>query len=84
MEELEKTLRSSTGNSEQIAEARKLLDSVRTKLSFIAKDGSYGAHNFPYVTEVLDSAEEGLEKCRSLVAESVAKSNKPAGGELLK
>jgi len=76
MEELEKALRSSPATSEQIAEARKLLDSARTKFSYIANDGSYGAHNFPYVTEVLDSAGEGLEKCRSLVAES----NKATGG----
>jgi hypothetical protein len=51
-----------------LAKAKKLLAQARTKLLYISADRSFGAHNYPYVSEALDSAEEDLDDCRSLVA----------------
>ncbi|KKL26419.1 hypothetical protein LCGC14_2395510, partial [marine sediment metagenome] len=51
-----------------LAKAKGLLESIRAKLSLVADDGSYGAHNFEYVTAILDSAEKEIDNCRSVVA----------------
>ncbi len=59
--------------AEEITKAKKLLESARTKLSYVIQDGSYGAHNHVYVSEILSSAEEDVESCQSLAA----KWNKP-------
>ena len=52
----------------QLAEVKKLLGSARTKLTYIVKDGSYGAHNFPYISSALDTVEEEIDQCKSLVS----------------
>ena len=66
LEKLEKAFQSSQAPAEQFAKAKKMLVSVRTKLEYVIKDGSYGAHNIDYVSEILDNASEELEACRSL------------------
>jgi nitrate/TMAO reductase-like tetraheme cytochrome c subunit len=65
--ELEKALESSQASAEQLAQARKLAQSARTKLDMVLKDGSYGAHNVGYVMEILDKVLEEIEKGQSLV-----------------
>lgn len=49
-------------------EAQRLLASAALKLTRVEEDGSYGAHNYVYTTEILDSVESDLEKCRGLLA----------------
>ncbi len=65
--ELEKALQSSQASSEQLAEAKKLAGSARTKLDMVLKDGSFGAHNVGYVMEILDKVLEEIEMGQSLV-----------------
>jgi nitrate/TMAO reductase-like tetraheme cytochrome c subunit len=65
--ELEKALQSSQAPSEQLAEAKKLAGSARTKLDMVLRDGSYGAHNAGYVMEILDKVFEEIEKSRSSI-----------------
>jgi nitrate/TMAO reductase-like tetraheme cytochrome c subunit len=65
--ELEKTLQSSQASAEQLAEAKKLAASARTKLDMVLKDGSYGAHNAGYVMEILDKVLEEIEKGQSFI-----------------
>ncbi|MFC1635148.1 NapC/NirT family cytochrome c [Planctomycetota bacterium] len=65
--EFEKVLQSSQASTEQLAEAKKLAGSARTKLDIVLKDGSYGAHNVGYVMEILDKVLEEIEKGQSLV-----------------
>jgi len=65
--ELEKTLQSSQASTEQLAEAKKLAGSARTKLDMVLKDGSYGAHTVGYVMEILDKMLEEIEMGQSLV-----------------
>jgi len=64
---LEKTLQSSKASTEQLAEAKKLAGSARTKLDMVLKDGSFGAHNVAYVMEILDKILEETETAQSLV-----------------
>jgi len=64
---LEKTLQSSKASTEQLAEAKKLAGSARTKLDMVLKDGSFGAHNVAYVMEILDKILEEIETAQSLV-----------------
>jgi len=65
--ELEKALESSQASTEQLAQAKKLAGSARTKLDMVLKDGSYGAHNVGYVMEILDKVLEEIETGKSLV-----------------
>ncbi|UCE50636.1 MAG: ammonia-forming cytochrome c nitrite reductase subunit c552, partial [Phycisphaerales bacterium] len=65
--ELEKALQSSQASAEQLAQAKKLTRSARTKLDMVVKDGSYGAHNAGYVMEILDKVLEEIEKGQALV-----------------
>jgi len=65
--ELEKALQSSQASAEQLADAKKLAVSARTKLDMVLKDGSYGAHNVGYVMEILDKVLEEIETAQSLV-----------------
>jgi nitrate/TMAO reductase-like tetraheme cytochrome c subunit len=65
--ELEKALQSSQASTEQLAEAKKLAGSARTKLDMVLKDGSHGAHNAGYVMEILDKVFEEIEKSQSLI-----------------
>jgi len=64
---LEKALLSSQASAEQLAEAKKLAGSARTKLDMVLKDGSYGAHNAGYVMEILDKVLEEIEMSQSLI-----------------
>jgi nitrate/TMAO reductase-like tetraheme cytochrome c subunit len=52
----------------ELTKAKALLSSARTRLSYIVSDGSFGAHNYPYVSEALDSVETDIETGRSLAA----------------
>ena len=65
---LEGMCRDSTAGEEDVAKAREHLASARAKVSQVVLDGSLGAHNYAYVSEILDSAEGALGKCRSLIA----------------
>ena len=79
LEKLEKVCGSSGAPAEQVAKARKLLDAARAKIACVVADGSYGAHNFEYITTMLDDAEEQLEQCRSLTAGWAEASAREAG-----
>jgi len=65
--ELEKALQSSQASADQLAKAKKLAGSARTKLDMVVKDGSFGAHNVGYVMEILDKVLEEIEMGQSLV-----------------
>lgn len=65
--ELEKSLQASQASTEQLADAKKLAGTARTKLDMVLKDGSYGAHNVAYVMEILDKALEEIEASQSLL-----------------
>ena len=54
--------------AEELAKAQELLNSAKSKLSYVREDGSYGAHNIAYVSAILDSVETEIERCRSLTA----------------
>jgi nitrate/TMAO reductase-like tetraheme cytochrome c subunit len=47
--------------------AQNLLDAAYWKVMYVIGDGSYGVHNYMYVSEILDAAESELKECRSLV-----------------
>jgi len=51
---------------DQVAKARAMLEAMRATLTCIEKDGSYGAHNYPYVSDALDDMEDELDDCREL------------------
>jgi len=67
---LEEQCISSEASGERLAQARTLLASARMKVSQVVLDGSLGAHNYIYVSDILDTADEELGKCRSLLAET--------------
>ncbi len=73
IEKLTKICLAAKAPAEEISKAKKLLESARTKLSYVVQDGSFGAHNHVYVSEILSSVEEEIETCQSLAA----KWNKP-------
>jgi len=54
--------------NEQASEAFDLLASAQSKLSKVELDGSLGAHNIQYVSEILSQAQKNLRRCRSLLA----------------
>lgn len=76
LDKLAKAAGSARPLAEELAKAKERLAFAQTKLTYIVKDGSLGAHNFPYVSEALDSVEEDVEKCQSFVL----KWQKAAGG----
>jgi nitrate/TMAO reductase-like tetraheme cytochrome c subunit len=63
-------LRAALGEMERAegAEARALFESAESKLAHIEADGSYGAHNYMYTSNILDSVESDLDACRALLA----------------
>jgi hypothetical protein len=67
--ELEGVFASLQASTDGLAEARDRLSASKTKLSRVVHDGSYGAHNYFYVSSILDSAESDLDMCRSLVSD---------------
>ena len=67
--DLEDVLASTEASSEGLAEARDCLESSKAKLSRVVRDGSFGAHNYFYVTSILDSAESDLEACQTLAGQ---------------
>ena len=62
---------SSEAPGERLDQARRLLESAQMKVSQVVLDGSLGAHNYIYVSDMLDTAEEELRKCRSLLVETI-------------
>jgi hypothetical protein len=52
----------------ETAPARELLAAAQRKLQVVTSDGSYGAHNFIYISMILDGAEEDLEEGRLVLA----------------
>lgn len=71
-------LRSALGEMERAegAEARALLESAGSKLARIEADGSYGAHNYMYTSNILDSVESDLDAYRALLAKLPAQGQK--------
>jgi len=67
LEELDKAVQASQASTEQVAQAKKLAGSARTKLDMVLKDGSYGAHNVGYVMEILDKTLVEIEAGQSLI-----------------
>ena len=55
-------------SDEELAKTKGILASARTKLSFVIADGSYGAHNYPYICEILDNVEDEIGTCRRSLA----------------
>ncbi len=68
LKQLDQTCRTAQVSAEELDKAQKLLNSAKTKLSYVMEDGSYGAHNIVYVSAILDSVETEIESCRSLTA----------------
>lgn len=63
-------------------EARSLLESAKSKLEIVELDGSDGAHNYFYVTSILDSVAENLDACSELVESlNVAAANHETASE---
>jgi hypothetical protein len=52
---LDKARKTANGSEEQIA---KLLEAARGRVACVERDGSFGAHNYVYVSSLLDRAEE--------------------------
>ena len=67
--DLEGVLAQLKASTDELAEARKHLASSKAKLSRLVRDGSYGAHNYFYVSSILDSAESDLQACRILAGQ---------------
>jgi hypothetical protein len=67
LERLESMCQSAGGSDEQIVKALDLAGSARTKVSHVVLDGSYGAHNYAYVSAILDEVETEIEECRSIL-----------------
>jgi hypothetical protein len=67
LDRLESRCRSARGSEEQIAKARGLLKSAQAKMSHVIVDGSYGAHNYEYVSSILDEVETEMEECREVL-----------------
>jgi nitrate/TMAO reductase-like tetraheme cytochrome c subunit len=68
LDKLDKATGSARPPAEGLAKAKKQLSSAQTSLTYIVKDGSLGAHNFPYVSQALDNVEEEIEKLQSMVS----------------
>lgn len=51
-----------------LTKAKGLLSSAQMKLSFVVADGSLGAHNYPYICEILDDVEDTIDSCRRTVS----------------
>ena len=66
LDKLEQDCEEAEGDEETVAQARGLLASAQAKLAVVTRDGSYGAHNYCYVSDVLDSAETELKRLRTL------------------
>lgn len=67
LEKLEAALGSSQASAEELTEARELSASARTRLEYVLRDGSCGAHNVGYVMAILDKALAEIERGRSLL-----------------
>ena len=63
--ELDGVFASLQTSTDGLAGARERLAASKTKLSRVVHDGSYGAHNYFYVSSILDSAESDLDACRA-------------------
>ena len=51
-----------------LTKTKGIFASAKKKLDFVIADGSYGAHNYVYISEILDEVEDEISKCRSTVA----------------
>jgi nitrate/TMAO reductase-like tetraheme cytochrome c subunit len=65
---LEKACQSTQAPPKALAETKSLLASARARIAYIIADGSYGAHNFNYISEILDNVESDIEKCQETVS----------------
>jgi len=65
---LEKACQSVQAPPKELAETKGILASARARIAYIIADGSYGAHNFNYISEILDNVESDIEKCQETVS----------------
>ena len=65
---LEKACQGVQAPPKALSETKGLLASSRAKIAYIIADGSYGAHNFKYIAELLDEVESDIEKCQDVVS----------------
>ncbi|HDZ45079.1 MAG TPA: hypothetical protein ENH80_14195 [Phycisphaerae bacterium] len=68
VDELTRKLRSAKAPADEVARVGTLLQSAGTKLAYVVQDGSLGAHNYPYLEDLLFRVEEEIDACRSLMA----------------
>ncbi len=79
--DLQSTLKDAGGRqptptpAEKTAQWQKLMADAKEKLDVVTADGSNGAHNYGYVSTILDDVEKSLNKCRSLAADMKKKAN---------
>ena len=66
--ELEKTCQSIQAPPKELAATKSLLALARANIAYIIADGSYGAHNYNYVSEILDKIESDIEECQDAVS----------------
>ncbi len=67
VDELAGELASADAPADDMERAGELLASARMKLACVVDDGSLGAHNYPYLEDLLFSVEEQIDDCRSLM-----------------
>jgi hypothetical protein len=64
---LEKAAQTALPGNNGLDPARQLLAAAKGRVSCIVSDGSYGAHNYSYVTTLLDRTEADLKKAAALL-----------------
>jgi len=69
---LDETLQKAGAPQGAADEARKLLVAARGRVSCIVRDGSYGAHNYAYISTLLDRAEAEAKKVSALLSRAEA------------
>ncbi len=67
------TSKSTDGEAKKV---QALLDASQQKLDYIVSDGSYGAHNYFYISSILDSAQSDLDECSALIQKAKADGRK--------
>jgi len=73
LQDLEKSCASANVAEDRVAQVKAHLTSAKDRVTYVVRDGSYGAHNNEYVAAILDKAEEEANACRTLLAREAAK-----------
>jgi len=67
--------------ADQLADVRELLDAADMKLTYVIDDRSNGAHNFDYISTMLDDAKKKIEKCEESLAKRLKKTPAKESGQ---